>query len=206
MCEVIKNDVGFIVAFFGALQIRMIQIIMVVCMLLWVTSFVDSGYLKSEDEAKSIYQNLFIFAVFGTCFLVPWFIKMSDNWHLGWCIGVAFLLRSIVFIFGFSFLKTPDSIWTFIMTLGMLSTTGVQSISVETFFSKIVPSDISGTMRGLYNFFGQVGVLIMTLLSGYLYDFWGPSSPFVIIGICDFLLAILTITLCCFGRINPNKR
>jgi len=52
MCEVIKNDVGFIVAFFGAFQIRMIQIIMVVCMLLWVTSFVDSGYLTSEDEAK----------------------------------------------------------------------------------------------------------------------------------------------------------
>ena len=131
---------------------------------------------------------------------------MSDKIHLGWCIAVAFLMRSIVFIFGFSFLKTPDSIWTFILTLAMLSTTGVQSISVETFFSKIVPSDISGTMRGLYNFFGQVGVLIMTFLAGYLYDFWGPSSPFIIIGILDFLLAITTITLCCFGRINPNKR
>ena len=79
---------------------------------------------------------------------------MSDSWHLGWCIGVAFLLRSIVFIFGFSSLQAPDAAWTFIMTLGMLSTTGVQSVSVEAFFAKIVPSDIGGTMRGLYNFFG----------------------------------------------------
>ena len=55
MWEVISGDVGFIVAFFGAFQIRMIQIIMVVCMLLWVTSFVDSGYLQSEAEAKTIY-------------------------------------------------------------------------------------------------------------------------------------------------------
>lgn len=55
MWNVVSNDVGFVVAFFGAFQIRMIQIIMVVCMLLWVTSFVDSGYLETEDEAKSIY-------------------------------------------------------------------------------------------------------------------------------------------------------
>ena len=130
---------------------------------------------------------------------------MSDNWHLGWCIGVSFILRAIVFIFGFPMLQRPDSVATFVMAFCMLSTTGVQSISVETFFSKIVPSDISGTMRGLYNFFGQVGVLLMTFLSGYLFDFWGPSSPFVVIGIFDFILAIITITLCCFGRINPNK-
>ena len=51
----VKSDVGYIVAFLGAFQIRMIQIIMVICMLLWVTSFVDSGYLETEEEAKTIY-------------------------------------------------------------------------------------------------------------------------------------------------------
>ena len=51
----IRSDVGYLVAFFGAFQIRMIQIIMVVCMLLWVTSFVDSGYLDSEADAKILY-------------------------------------------------------------------------------------------------------------------------------------------------------
>jgi len=205
MIEVIQSEAGFIVAFFGAFQIRMIQIIMVVCMLLWVTSFVDSGYLKSEEEAKSIYQNLLLFAVFGTCIIAPIMIRASDNWHLGWCIGVAFLLRSIVFIFGFPMLKAPNTVWTFVAALGMLSTTGAQSVTVETFFSKLVPSDISGTMRGLYNFFGQLGVLIITLFSGYLYDIWGPSSPFVVIGVLDGLLSLVTFTLCCLGSLNPNK-
>ena len=88
----------------------------------------------------------------------------------------------------------------------MLATTGTQSVTVETFFSKIVPSDISGSMRGLYNFFGQLGTLSITLISGYLYDVWGPSSPFVVIGILDCLLAITTITLCCAGYANPNKK
>ena len=125
MIEVVKGDIGFIVAFFGAFQIRMIQIIMVICMLLWVTSFVDSGYLESEEEAKTLYQKLFVVAVLGTCALVPLIIKMSDNWHLGWCIGLAFLTRSVIFILGFQMLKAPDSWWTYIATLGMLSTTGI---------------------------------------------------------------------------------
>ena len=79
-------------------------------------------------------------------------------------------------------------------------------MTVESYFSKIVPSDISGTMRGVYNFFGQVGVLILTLVSGYLYDVWGPESPFVVIGSLDLALALVTITLCLFGHINPNKK
>ena len=125
LIEVARSDVGYVVAFFGAFQIRMIQIIMVICMLLWVTSFVDTGYLDSEAEAKTIYQKLFVFSVLGTCILVPCIIKMSDNWHLGWCIGIAFLMRAVIFVLGFQMLKAPDQIWTYVATLGMLSTTGI---------------------------------------------------------------------------------
>jgi hypothetical protein len=41
----IKTDSSYVVAFFGAFQIRMIQVLLVVCVLLWVTNFVDAGYL-----------------------------------------------------------------------------------------------------------------------------------------------------------------
>ena len=102
-------------------------------------------------------------------------------------------------------LSAPDSPWTFILCISMLSCTGLQSIAVESFFSKLIPSDIAGSMRGLYNFFGQLGVLLMTLVSGYLFDIWGPSSPFIIIGMLDIALALLTIVLCFMGKINPNK-
>ena len=133
-------------------------------------------------------------------------IRASDNWHLGCCIGTSFLLRSLIFTFGFPMLKAPDTIWTFVMVLGMISTTGSQSVTVDSFFSKLVPSDISGTMRGLYNFFGQLGLLTMTLISGYLYDTFGPSSPFVVIGVLDGLLSLVTFTLCFHGSLNPNKK
>ena len=61
-------------------------------------------------------------------------------------------------------------------------------------------------MRGVYNFFGQLGVLIMTLVSGFLYDSYGPSSPFLVIGCLDFALALVTMTFCLLGHINPNRK
>ena len=131
---------------------------------------------------------------------------MSDHWHLGWSIGIAFLLRAIVFIFGFPRLSAPDAVWTYITVSVMLACTGVQSIAVESYFSKLVPSDIAGSMRGLYNFFGQIGVLLMSMLAGYLFDIWGPASPFLIIGILDFTLASLTILLCLLGKIKSTNK
>ena len=175
-------------------------------MLLWVTSFVDSGYLRSEADAKRTYQNLFLVAVACTGITIPMVIRMSDNWHLGWSIGITFLLRAVVFMFGFPSLLIPDGVWTYIMCSVMLGCTGVQAIAVESYFSKLIPSDIAGSMRGLYNFFGQIGVLLMSMFSGYLFDVWGPSSPFMIIGMLDLVLAIMTIGLCLMGKINSNNR
>ena len=131
---------------------------------------------------------------------------MSDEWHLGWSIGIGFLLRSIIFMLGFPLLLRPDSWLAFFMAAGMLTTTGVQNVAVESYFSKMIPSDISGTLRGVYNFFGQVGVLLMALLTGFMYDFAGPASSFVMIGALDFALASLTISLCLLGKLKSNRK
>ena len=124
MWSVIRSDVGYLVAFFGAFQIRMIQIIMVVCMLLWVTSFVDSGYLDSEADAKRLYQNLFLVGVGCTAIIGPLVIRMSDHWHLGWSIGIAFLLRALIYMIGIPKLKTPDHISSYVLVSAMLGCTG----------------------------------------------------------------------------------
>ena len=184
----------------------MVQIIMRICLLLWVTSYLDSGYLQSEVEAQTLYQNLLLCAVIACCFMVPMVIRMSDDWHLGWSIGISFLLRSVIFIFGFPLLLKPDGYMAFFMAAGMLCTTGSQNVAVESYFSKMIPSDISASLRGVYNFFGQIGVLLMALITGFLYDFAGPTSSFVVIGLLDFALASLTISLCLLGKINPNKK
>jgi len=94
-------------------------------MLLWVTSFVESGYLETEAEAKTLYQNLLLTSVGGVVLITPWVVKYADKWHPGWMIGGSFFLRSIILIFGFPFLNYPDTFWTYFISFWMLCFTGV---------------------------------------------------------------------------------
>lgn len=73
---------------------------------------------------------------------------------------------------------------------------------METYSLKIIPSDVSGSFKGIYNFFGQIGVLMVSIMTGFLYDMIGPSSIFVVVGSLDIVVAILTISLMMCGKIK----
>ena len=47
---------------------------------------------------------------------------------------------------------------------------------------------------------------MFALITGFLYDFAGPSSSFVVIGAFDFALASLTVSLCLMGKIKSNNK
>jgi predicted MFS family arabinose efflux permease len=50
-----------------------------------------------------------------------------------------------------------------------------------------------GTVVATNGWFGAVGILIASLLGGYLFDLLGPWAPFVMIGVfqaCVFLFAV----------------
>ena len=93
-------------------------------MLLWVTSFVDSGYLETEEDAKTLYQNLLLISVGGVGLLTPIFVLYADRWDPGWMIFGTFSGRAILLIFGFPFLEKPDSFWTFFIAFWMMTFTG----------------------------------------------------------------------------------
>ena len=50
-----KNNNSLILCLFGNLIIRLSVVLSSTFMLLWITSFVDSGVLQSDNEAKTVY-------------------------------------------------------------------------------------------------------------------------------------------------------
>lgn len=50
-----KNNNSLLLCLFGNLIIRLSVVLSSTFMLLWITSFVDSGVVESDDEAKTIY-------------------------------------------------------------------------------------------------------------------------------------------------------
>ena len=169
-----------------------------------MTSFVDSGYLESEEEAKTVYTRLLLVSIGALALLIPITVKYIDRWNPGIMISLSFFLRSVMLICGFPLLKTPDGFWTYFVSLFMLLFTGYQSVALETFCLKIMPSDICGTLRGIFNFFGQIGVLMVTVLTGVFYDHFGPTVIFVFVGSLDIILTIIAVALMLCGHLkNP---
>ena len=50
-----KNNNSILLCLFGNLVIRLSVVLSSTFMLLWITSFVDSGIVRSDDDAKTIY-------------------------------------------------------------------------------------------------------------------------------------------------------
>ena len=82
---------------------RTTQVITVVCLLLWVNSFVDSGVLNDAQEAKKAYQDLILISAGISVAFVPIIIYTSDKYHMGWQLAAIFLIRACVFLCGWPF-------------------------------------------------------------------------------------------------------
>jgi hypothetical protein len=64
-------------------------------LLLWITTFIDKGVIKSEAEAKQIFQDANIIGIafsFGGFFLIGKFIDAFPSYM---AIIIAFLIRGI---------------------------------------------------------------------------------------------------------------
>ena len=66
----------------------------------------------------------------------------------------------------FIFINDPQSYFSKIMNCLLIIFTVVEAISVEVLFMRGMPSAIRGTMMGMVAFFGQIGMLVFTLVGG----------------------------------------
>ena len=82
--------------------------------------------------------------------------------------------------------------------------TVVEAISVEVLFMKGMPSDIRGTMMGVFAFSGAVGTLVFTLIGGQLFDKVNRCAPFVFLAIMDTFLVVLVLILIACGKFKAN--
>jgi MFS family permease len=55
------------------------------------------------------------------------------------------------------------------------------------------PEDIRGSVVGLFNFCGSLGILTISLVGGFLFDAWMPGAPFVVVGLINATIMLLAI-------------
>jgi MFS family permease len=64
-------------------------------------------------------------------------------------------------------------------------------LGAQTLIGKEAPEALRGSVIGLFNFSGAVGILILTGLGGWMFDSIAPWSPFLLVGILNGVVALL---------------
>ena len=55
------------------------------------------------------------------------------------------------------------------------------------------PVDIRGSVLGVFNLCGSVGILCITLVAGYVFDAWMPGGPVIVVGIINLTVCAVAI-------------
>jgi hypothetical protein len=103
-----KGNLSITLCLFGNLVIRLSVVLYSSFLLLWITSFVDNGVLKSEEEAKSAYQVISIVATCVSCLCQPFAGKFADLCPAHITIPFAYLFRGLAAA-GLVWLDAPNT-------------------------------------------------------------------------------------------------
>ena len=148
--------------------------------------------IASSDVGKDIYMQIMLISVAFSTVLFPLIGKVCDNMEPARIVPSAFLIRCASTCM-FCMLDRPDTYEAYFVCVLMIIGTIVENISVDSIFNKNLPKESRGALNGLYSFAGQSGILVYSMVGGWMFDNIGRYSPFVVIGICDFSFAILCL-------------
>jgi MFS family permease len=74
-------------------------------------------------------------------------------------------------------------------------------LGAQTIIGKEAPEAVRGSVIGLFNFFGAVGILVLTGIGGWLFDHVGPWAPFFLVGVLNGVIALM-----CWAQFRSEKR
>jgi MFS family permease len=112
-----------------------------------------------------------------------------DRWSRMFGLGVCMMLGAIGYCLTM-FVADPllPVAIPFFMLLGIGQISAF--LGAQTVIAKEAPPESRGAVIGAFNFSGAVGILILTLIGGWLFDHVAPWAPFVLVGVLNGAVAV----------------
>lgn len=74
-------------------------------------------------------------------------------------------------------------------------------LSSQVLIGQEAPREMSGSVLGVYGFFGAIGILFVSVAGGTLFDSWWPGAPFLIMAAANLILLVWALWV---RRIAPG--
>lgn len=139
----------------------------------------------------------------GSMVCMPFVGVLADKIPAAVIIPIIFTLRAVCGV-SFMWLEDPTTFITKGIACALIIFSGAELVCIEALLMRGMPSEIRGTMMGVFAFFGQVGTLFFTLVGGQMFDRIDKAAPFVFCSIMDVLLVIYVLALVALGKFRSK--
>lgn len=160
-------------------------------LILWGT---HAGTALGMPTAEAVKQGTFIFVLAQIAALVwapilgPVLDRLDRVSALAVCMGLAALGNLAPLLLDNPLAKHG---WIFFVLLGI----GQISVflAAQSLIGQEAPRERRGSILGAFNVAGALGIMLVTLAGGYLFDHVDPRAPFVLVGVINILLLLASV-------------
>lgn len=204
-------DINIVLAFLSGFVARGDTIILQSYMPLWCNKyFVQTGKcLKQGHDSLAVKQHCriayklamkltgisYVFVLVGAIFVGYTIHRISTNKVL----GLSSVVASVGY-FMFAENKNPEKniniLYVILIGLGEIGTivTSLSFLSANKDSNHILnKKENVGKISAIYSAFGCFGIIFTSRLGGYLFDYWKPTAPFLVMGFMHVFIMIASI-------------
>ena len=181
------------VAYFSSFAARADMAIITIFLILWVEAAGVNAGMSPTDAAARAGMAVGI-ANLAAVLWAPVFGILADRINRLTLLVIGFSLATA----GYFWVAAQSDILTWatvpallLMGIGQSSTI----LSATVLLGQEAPAAIRGSAFGMQSFFGALGILVMSLSGGYLYDHFGGPAPFYAIAAANGLVLIAAFAL-----------
>jgi len=180
-----REKPGLRVCIFAAFAARADQSILGLFLITWAVK-VAGSFGKTPEEATAAAPAMMAVNVLVATICSPVFGYLTDRFSRKLILCVSLFLSGL----GYALMSSLDSPYHtqiyFAMALMGMGLSGI-TISAQTLTADLAPKELTGSVLGVYNTAGAIGILFFAFAGGYLFDHIGFTAPFLLKGIADFV-------------------
>ena len=162
--------------------------------MLFINSFVSSGVLESEEEAKITYTHMVLISTIALAVVTPLGGKLADKappYHLILLVTLARIISSL----SVNLLETPTSVYAKLSSMSFTIFSWFVLLGVMAFFQRNLPENIRGLMMSINAFCMHIILGFFDIGAGTMFDKSGSSGPWNLVAILDtaYILIIIVV-------------
>jgi MFS family permease len=146
--------------------------------------------LKAQKQGFSASQVMLLYLIFNVAASVLAIPsgKLSDKFGRSRILVPGYLIYGLVYL-GFAFLSAKPAILVLFIAYGAY--TAFISGAERAFIAENAPTGLKGTVLGIYGMLQGVGLLLSSIIAGFLWDKINSGAPFLFGGILGIVSAVL---------------